>query len=536
MSQPHFDPDLLLFQQLLHENRFDFCKLVYLIFPFGEKDHPLEKEYPYDWQMEEWRLMSEHLKNPLTRYTPYRLAVSSGNGAAKTAFGAMTMIMLLYTQKLRGRVTANTKPQLTQIIWPEYDVWFRHARYSELFFEKNGESIQAKDEKIGKQWRYDLFTWDEATPARVSGLHNKGHAILYTFEEAAGIPAVIFKYASGAFTDVDTIKIWLAFANSDDPDSKFEQLMSDPTWRGVRIDTRTLDHVDKQQIADWLKDCGGDEDHDDFRVRVRGLPRKSNADSIINKERVLEAIERRHDFDIAKVNHFPCILTCDPAWQGGDETVIWVHQGYYSKLLKKYKLDREQNEDHMMTYQILCQLEKDWRADAVLIDQGEGTAIKTFANRDQKWNWHLVNFASSPTDQPEVRDSEYANLRAQMYYMAAKGMGEAVIDAEDPEHLNQIVTQLCVTKGDRHAVTQKKKCESKKDIKERVGWSPDLADGYVLRYGYIIYDRLEENETDSSGRYVYNPGDISMIGSQAVDLPETIPNYDMGSYAKIYRQ
>jgi hypothetical protein len=529
-----FDPDMTLFQQLVHENRYNFTKLVYILFPFGEKDHDLEFESPYDWQMKEWAKMSAHLMNPETRYQPYRLCVSSGNGAAKTAFGAMTMLMLLYTQKLRGRVTANTKPQLSQIVWPEYDVWFRRARYSDKLFDKTGESIQAKDEVLGKQWRFDMFTWDDATPARVSGLHNKGHAILYTFEEAPGIPAIIFKYASGAFTDINTIKIWLVFGNSDDPDSKFEQLMSDPTWRSLRIDTRTLSHVDKNQILDWLKDVGGDENHDDFRVRVRGLPRKSNADSIISKDKISEAIDRATDFDIAKVTRFPCILTCDPAWTGGDETTVWVHQGHYSKLLARYKLDKERNEDHMITYQLLCKLEIEWRADAVLIDQGEGTTLKTLANQDQKWNWHLVNFGSAPNDTLETKDSEYANLRAQMYYQGAKWMNEGIIDAEDPKDLEAIKTQLSLTKGDRHAVTQKKKCESKKDLKERVGYSPDLADGFVLRFGYVVYDRLEQNEIDDRGRYVSHIGH-NTAGTKAVDLPESTPNYDMSEHAGLYR-
>ena len=80
--------------------------------------------------------MSDHLRDPATRYESYRLIISSGNGAAKTAFGAMTNIMLLYTQRLRGRLTANTEPQLRQIIWPEYDKWFRLARYHEFFSGK----------------------------------------------------------------------------------------------------------------------------------------------------------------------------------------------------------------------------------------------------------------------------------------------------------------------------------------------------------------------------------------------------------------
>ena len=91
-----------LFSKLIEQHRFDFNKLVYIIFPFGEKGHELERKEPRQWQMEEWAKLSKHLSNPLTRFETYRLVISTGNGSGKTAFGAMTMLMLMYTQKLRG--------------------------------------------------------------------------------------------------------------------------------------------------------------------------------------------------------------------------------------------------------------------------------------------------------------------------------------------------------------------------------------------------------------------------------------------------
>ena len=536
MSTPS-DKDIQVFQELLDKYRYDFCRLVYLLFPFGEEGHELEKFKPRAWQMREWAKMSAHLQNPLTRHLPYRLAISTGNGSGKTAFGAITMLMLLYTQKLRGRVTANTKPQLTQIVWPEYDKWFRHARYSEVFFEKFGESIKSRDEKLHNQWQFSQFTWDETNPTAVSGLHNQGHAILYTFEEAAGIPATIFQYAAGAFAATDTIKIWLVFGNSDDPDSKFESLMQDPSWRTLRIDTRTLEDVDKAFIEMILRDNGGDEDSDDFRIRVRGLPRKTNADAILRREKVAEAMDRVEDFDIGSVNNLPCILTVDPAWQGGDLTVIWVHQGNWSKLIAAYRLDKERGEDHSLTYDLLCRFEKKYRADAVFIDQGEGTTLKTLANADHKWHWELVSFAGSPTDQVNVKDSEYANMRAQLYYECAKELNQGLVVIEyDPDIelpntkdtvRDAIIKQFGYTKGDRHKVTLKKLCESKKEIKARVGYSPDLADGFVLRKYRTLLDRREENQTTKFG----DPNPNS-AGSQAFDLPESSPNYDMESYVQ----
>jgi hypothetical protein len=486
--------EIELFKQLINENRYDFCKLVFIIFPFGIPGHELEFKRPYNWQLEEWKKLSKHLSDPATRHETYRLIISSGNGAAKTSFGAMTFFMLMYTQQVRARITANTQPQMKSVVWPEYDVWFRHARYSDYFFEKLGESIKARDEKKGETWRLDAVTWNEASPASISGLHNEGKAICYIFEEAPGIPSVIWKYASGALTDRNTIKIFMAFGNSDDPESQFEQNMTSPLWNSRRIDTRTMKHVDPNQIKAWLDECGGNEDHDDFRVRVRGLPRKAAKDSIISQEAVIAALERGEKFDIATVSMLPCLLMCDPAWTGGDETVIWYRQGHYARLLDRYKLDKAKGEDHMLTYLKLVKWESDLGADAVFIDQGEGTAIKTLANNAGK-NWELVSFANSPNDTPEFKDSQYANLRAQMYYETNKWLMEnGALDAREPEWKTDIQKQLCWTKGTRHKQNGKKLAEAKADIKLRVGQSPDIADGLVLGFARHVPERLPEND------------------------------------------
>ena len=92
---------------------------------------------------------------------------------------------------LRGRLTGNTKPQLTQVVWPEYDKWFTFARYSDVFFEKFGESIKSRDEHKADQWQFSMFTWDEQNPAAVSGLHNEGNATAYVMEESPGNPAIV---------------------------------------------------------------------------------------------------------------------------------------------------------------------------------------------------------------------------------------------------------------------------------------------------------------------------------------------------------
>ena len=305
--------------------------------------------------------------------------------------------------------------------------------------------------------------------------------------------------------------------------------MASPLWHARRIDTRTLKHIDPHQIADWLQEAGGDEDDDDFRVRVRGLPRKTSRDSIIKRETVQAALARGKDFDKAQLTVFPVILSCDPAWTGGDETTIWYRQGNYVELLEKYKLDKSLGENHKLTYDKLCYWETQLGADAVHVDQGEGTAVITLAHMAEKYHWVLVSFAGSPNDTLESKESQYANIRAQMYYETAKFLTSAAIGLRDPKWKDEVEAQLCWTKGGRHKVTQKKTCEPKSDIKDRVGRSPDVADGLVLLQAHKVLERLPENLTESHGG-------VRMIGGSSYQMPDHDNPYETleADYERLY--
>lgn len=488
------DKDFKLFCELVDKYRYEYDKLVYILFPFGEKGTELETMSPYQWQIDIWKEMSAHFKDPAKMDVPFKLAVSSGNGIGKSAFFSITLLMLMYTQKLRGRITANTYNQIKNITWVEIDNWCRRARYFNTMFEKFGESIKSKDEKLSEVWRTDVFTWDENNPASVSGLHNKHGCIFLGVDEAAGLPDVILKYMNGAMTDTDTMKIWIMIGNSDDPNSAFEQKMQDASWISKRIDSRNVENVSKDFIASVLKECNGNEDADDFRVRVRGLPRKSASDSIISYQQVKDALERGKNFDINEYNNLPCIMTADLAWTGSDNCAIWIHQGFVSILVDVFKLSKEAGTTHIYTYQRMLHWEKEYRVDHVLIDQAEGTAVYSMAQAHQKYNWELVSFAGSPNDKPDPKESVYHNMRAQMYYEAEKWLASGgKLGTLNPEWEDKILKELCWTKGVRNRITLKKQAEPKDDIRKRVGASPDISDAFILRFSRVIYDRLPEN-------------------------------------------
>jgi hypothetical protein len=177
----------------------------------------------------------------------------------------------------------------------------------------------------------------------------------------------------------------------------------------------------------------------------------------------------------------------------------------------------------------------------VWIDQAEGTALKTLANGDQKYHWELVSFAQSPNDNVDSKKSDYANMRAQMYFEAGKAMKkeEIVLDYNKDIEFDEkgitaedkIIKQFAYTKGDRHKITLKKLCESKKEVKKRLLESPDIADSYVLKYYRTEVQRLDENEpVDMNEGYGGVTHRTNEAGSKAITMPESKPDYSMEAY------
>jgi len=87
-----------------------------------------------------------------------------------------------------------------------------------------------------------------------------------------------------------------------------------------------------------------------------------------------------------------------------------------------------------------------------------------------------------------------------MYYKLQTALFQGgVLDSKNEDWIEDIKKQLCWTKGTRHRVTHKKMAEAKQDIKDRVGKSPDIADGAVLLFAHEIIDRLPQNEVGADG-------------------------------------
>jgi hypothetical protein len=104
---------------------------------------------------------------------------------------------------------AGTGDQLKTKTQPEMATWFRRAVNAELF-EVNVTSIKVKEAGHEATWRIDFNTWSQENPQASAGAHNARKRLVIIYDEASGIPDVIWNTQEGALTDAETEIIWIA--------------------------------------------------------------------------------------------------------------------------------------------------------------------------------------------------------------------------------------------------------------------------------------------------------------------------------------
>ena len=378
-------------------------------------------------------------------------------------------------------VTANTESQLKTKTWSELAKWYRLFIGKELF-EFTATALFSVDEEHAKTWRIDMIPWSERNSEAFAGLHNKGNRILVVFDEASAIPDTIWEVTEGALTDSNTEIIWCAFGNPTRGSGRFHDCFSKlrHRWKCLKVDSRTTKMTNKDQLQKWVDDYG--EDSDFVKVRVRGEFPSASDMQFIATTIVDGAIEIHKNLKEEQVSFAPVIIGVDPAWTGADEFVIYMRQGLNSKMLGKW----EKNDDDYRMATIIANFEREYKADAVFIDQGYGTGIYS-AGKNLGRSWVLVNFNNKSSRQ------EYENKRAEMWGEMKKWLIEGGGIEDDKVMRDDLVgPEAFINRRGRLQL------ESKEDMKKRGVPSPNRADALALTFAFPV---VSQSERERYGGY-----------------------------------
>lgn len=446
---------------------------------------------PRRWQAESLETIGTHLQNPATRFTPLLIAVASGHGIGKSALIGMIVNWGLSTcTDTKVLITANTDTQLRTKTSPEVGKWQRMSVTSE-FFECNSASIASRDKAHAKEWRADFVPWSEHNTEAFAGLHNEGKRIIVIYDEASKIHDKVWEVTEGALTDENTEIIWIAFGNPTQSKGRFRECFRKfkHRWITKQIDSRTVEGTNKDQLAKWIADYG--EDSDFCKVRIRGMFPAMSAKQYISEARIDAAFGKhlkREQFSFA-----PKIISCDPAWDGGDEIVIAMRQGLHYQVLKT--LAKNDNDIYVAT--LIAQFEDEHEADAVFIDGGFGTGIVS-AGRTWGRDWQLVWFAG------ESADIGCLNKRAEIYKLVNEWLKEGGAIPEDNQLRDELLAIETVERMDG-----KIQIKSKEQIRDEIGCSPNRADALAITFAFPVVKkdphRRQRNETQRKQEMDYDP-------------------------------
>lgn len=453
---------------------FDF---VLFTFPWGEKGTPLEKHKgPRPWQAKTLLSLQAQLqKGAITVVDVIQYAVASGHGVGKSALVAMLIYWAMSTMTdTKGVVTANTENQLRTKTWPELSKWHRMA-INKHWFHHTATAFFSVDPDHEKTWRIDMIPWSEENTEAFAGLHNEGKRLLLIFDEASAIPDKIWEVSEGALTDENTEIMWFAFGNPTRNSGRFFDCFNrlSHRWNPVRVDAREVDGTNKKQHQRWLEDYG--EDSDFFRVRVRGLhPRASDLQFI--PQDIVNQAQRAPE--IAGV-HDPLIMGIDVARGGSDLSVIWYRRGMDARSIPALVIPGYETRDTSGFVAKIVDLaltqDRVRRPDAVFVD-GVGIGGPLIDRlRQLDVPVHEVQGKWSPNDR------KFANFRTEMWAKLREALRLGLAIPTSPE-LERDLTSLEYSHNNRDQLI----LESKDDLKERIGVSPDRADALAMTFAFPV--------------------------------------------------
>jgi len=360
-------------------------------------------------------------------------------------------------------VTANTKTQLSTKTWRELAKWQEHVINGD-WFQWSATKYALKGSNT---WYASAIPWSKNNPQAFAGTHEKH--VLILLDEASEVAPEIWETVEGALTTHGAIM--MAFGNPSSVTGRFAEIWHrfSNLWDKFQVDIRYAKMANQTLVQEWIDTYG--EDSDFVRVRVKGLPPKQGAKSLIGRADAVAAAKR--DIPVRDVNpSAPLLMGVDIARDGNDDCVILLRKG--PKVHKDIKVFKER--DLMKTAGIVAMEINNHRPDVVFIDAvGMGAGV---LDRLIMLNYGNVVGVKSG-EQADDKDV-YFNRRIEMWHRMAVWIKGADIPYDE-----RLIDELTAPEY-HYDVRDLLRLEKKEDMERRGLSSPDVADALALTFSYKV--------------------------------------------------
>lgn len=478
------DEELALEVAKYYDDPLGFVMFAY---PWGQPGILEHEEGPDVWQAEELEKIGREVRkrkfNGRTPVMPIRVAISSGHGTGKSTLAAWIVDWIMSTRpNSQGTITANTFTQLDTKTWASITKWTKRC-ITARWFVVTGDRMYRDGEK--ESWFCSPQTCAEENSEAFAGQHAADSTSFYLFDEASAIPHKIYEVAEGGLSDGEPMIFLFGNAtksNGDFYDAVFGAQMH--KWLHRSIDSRDCRMTNKQLIQEWLETHGIGSDF--FRVRVLGLPPNASDSQFIDFERIREAQKREVIVDESD----PLICGGDLAWGGDDNNVFFFRRGKDARSIPPVVIPGEQTRDANVLAakiaEILSGTYDGKKVKMMFLDSaGISGAVLPKVQALGFNNITEINFGQF------APNMKYENMRAYMWGMTKDFLLTGAISK------NKTLESDLASPG--YSLTSKTKVllESKKDMKKRIGRSPDYADGLALTFARFVAPEKKTPDYDN---------------------------------------
>ncbi len=425
----------------------------------------------------------------------HRIAVRGPHGLGKTAIAGWCVLWAVtcFDTDVKVVTTAGAWRQLIHYTWPEVHKWSLRADWSKLgLVVREGRELLATTFRIGAR---EAFAAASNNPDTIEGAH--ASVVVYIFDEAKMIVTGTWDAAEGAFSSGECYA--LAISTPGDTSGRFYDIhkrkpgLLDWAVRHVTLEEGIAAHRITQQWADDRKAQWG-EDSAVYQNRVLGEFADSGENSVIPLKWIEASNERWLECNGLGTGEEAWGV--DPAYKGEDKTARAKLVGLVIELL-----EHRSKQDLMRTVGWMTSSVD--RTIPVGIDTiGVGAGVYS-RMEELRYNVLSVN-VSTRTDYKDASGKVgFFNLRAYVWWSIREALDPALaiglaLPPDDDLTGDLTAPTWWYTSDGRIQV------ESKDDLREKIGRSPDLADAVCLAWYTAKHNGVSDQDIQNWQNDEYN--------------------------------
>jgi hypothetical protein len=414
-----------------------------------------------------------------------RVAVKSCTSSGKTASLAwMTLWGLLTQDDIRILATAPTWPLLNRVFRTEVDKW--HTKLPPLLrdaYIMNQDRIIRKGEG-GKPTthRCDFATASSDNEQALAGGHSGNYWIIV--DEGSAVEDVVFQTLVGTLSYGEHGRMIIATNPTRSVGFVYDLFsQQNPYWSLHTFTAYDSPHITKEYIDEVRYTYG--EDHDFFRVRICGEIPKAASTQYITSFEIDNA--QKLNLSLPDYHHYPKVGGIDVARFGDDDTVFITRQGP-----KITDITHHHGLNTMEVAGLMVQYWQQHNHQMIFVDgTGLGAGV---VDRGRELGVPLVDVVvANKSSNPQ----KYVNVRSQLYGSMKEWLANGADVPNDPELRKQMLSMEYGYNGRMQIQLM-----SKKELKKKNGFSPDIPDAIALTFADDVYLTVRRGASGRGAREV----------------------------------